>query len=483
MSKKSKSTVGEEVEAVEQKLEMVAPELEEDAKEPELVEEQIAEAAEETTAVENNFEVVSEAISETDFTEAVFMEEDAGSAEGDFAGSSTEVEGIYSQAGTQENEEDKTTEKKPKKKITVKDVFVFAQTYIFVPKVCSFILITLGIVLTLLCGFQMVEWGFSVKETYLEYWKAIKTLDYINIAVMVFMLLFVIVLAVSIVRSVISLIKKGHEANFEMISTMFAFYLFSLFVTKLFAGKVLLISNFKFSSVLESMTGLLIGYTLVRLFVRDFASRIVPFIFSCGAIVLAVMMFTQNIGQFAEYTICGSLEFGLSDLNLYKYICSSFGITKNVNLLGELETMFLEYGANIDIKVVVIEEKMLIVFLQLIPIVVASILPYAALSLLGYLVYGLVGKNYMQYYSLQSCKKVSVTMLVASLFSIAATVGLMFLCKFTKSDLEVSIDYTNAITTVVLCIAMIVVTSLPWKMYSVVYKHRYSVHQKKEGGN
>ena len=53
---------------------------------------------------------------------------------------------------------------------------------------------------------------------------------------MAFMLLFVIVMLVSIIRSIVSLIKKEHTPRFEVFTTLFAFYMFYIFVTKMFDG-------------------------------------------------------------------------------------------------------------------------------------------------------------------------------------------------------------------------------------------------------
>ena len=70
-----------------------------------------------------------------------------------------------------------------------------------------------------------------------------------------------------------------------------------------------------------------------------------------------------------------------------------------------------------------------------------------------------------------------------SIFSIASTVGFYFSCKSSETDMTVHMNYTNMITTVAICIALIVVTSLPWKICTAVYKHRYEVYRKSEGGN
>lgn len=386
------------------------------------------------------------------------------------------MEPTYEQADVQEEE--------PKKKVSLKDILLFAQNNIFTPKVCNIILLSLGIIITALCMVQMVFWGLSIKDTYLNYWETIKTLDFINIGVMVFMVLFVLVLLVNIIKGIVSLIKKGHETRFETVSTLFAFCIFSMFVTKLFDGYNLLISNFSFSPILKILIILTIVYAFVRLFVKDFAARICPLAFSCGAIVLAIVMFSQDIGNFATYTIDGATSFNLADLNIYKYMQSAIGFGTNAETTSGIDSLFFEYGNVINFSGIDLDETIVVILLQFVPVMVANILPYAAISLLGYLIYGLVGRNYSQYYNLQSCKKISITMLVVSVFSLAATIGLHFICKATNlCPLAVQVNYANAIVTILLCVVMIVVTSLPWKIYNVIYKHRYAAYQKSEGGN
>ena len=71
------------------------------------------------------------------------------------------MEPTYEQADVQED--------KPKKKVSLKDILLFAQNNIFTPKVCNIILLSLGIIITALCMVQMVFWGLSIKDTYLKY--------------------------------------------------------------------------------------------------------------------------------------------------------------------------------------------------------------------------------------------------------------------------------------------------------------------------
>lgn len=375
-------------------------------------------------------------------------------------------------------------EDKPQKEVSLKDILLFAQNNIFTPKVCNIILLSLGIIITALCMIQMVFWGLSIKNTYSNYWESIKTLDFINIGVMVFMVLFVLVLLVNIIIGIVSLIKKGHETRFETVSTMFAFSIFSMFVTKLFDGHDLLISNVSFSPILKILIILTIVYAFVRLFVKDFAARICPFAFSCGAIVLAIVMFSQDVGNFATYTIDDSVRFNLVDLNIYKYMQSAIGFETSAEATSGIDSLFFEYGNEIKLSGIDLDETIVVILLQFVPIMVANVLPYAAISLLGYLIYGLVGSNYTQYYNLQFCKKISVTMLVVSVLSLIATIGLHLICKATNlCSIAVQVNYANAIATILICVLLIVVTFLPWKIYNVIYKHRYAAYQKSKGGN
>lgn len=360
---------------------------------------------------------------------------------------------------------------------------IFSPKTIGFSKLCNAILILLGNSIVALCLAQIIFWGLRIKDTYLDYWKAIRTFDYINIVMMAFIILFVLVLVVHIIKSIVSLMKSGHELQFEIVSTLLAFYIFTMFVTKLFRGTTLLISNFTFEPLLNIILVLVLAYALFRLFVKDFGARIWPIAFSGVAIILSIIMFTQNAGNFAEFTIDGVQTFQLSDLNIYRYINSVIDFFLDAGVAADLESKFLACGTAIRIKGIVLNEEIIVILLQFVSIMVSNLLPFAAISLLGYLGFGLVGGNHIQYYNLQNCKKVSVTMLVVSIFHLASTIGLYFICKLTNARIAVQIDYVNIVMTMALCILMIIATSLPWKIYHIIYKHHYAVYKKSEGSN
>lgn len=431
------------------------------------------------TAMENEFEVISseENIENDDiqateeFSDAVAepIFEQAGAP---VECSDTVAEPIYEQV--------KAPEEAPKKKVTVKDIFRFIQNKIFTSKVCNIILISLSGLITALCLLQMLCWGLNIKEIYLNLWKAISTWNYIIVAVAAVMILFVIVLLVHTIKSIISLAKKGHRPRFSTVSTMFAFYIFSIFVSKIFGGTLLANINFDFNPILTIITVLVINYAFVRLFLKDFGARIFPFAFSLGAIALAIVMFNQNIGDFATFSMEGNQSFRLSELNIYRYI-QAIRASQNSDVIYNLESAFLEYGEAINIGGTEFNEDLFVVLLQFISIMVANVLPFAAISLLGYFLFCLVDRNYIQYYNLQNGKKISIMMLVVSIMSLISNIALYFAFMFTDTGFEVQLDYTNIVLTIVLLIVMIVLTALPWKIYNIAYKRHYNAYKKSEG--
>ena len=223
-----------------------------------------------------------------------------------------------------------------------------------------------------------------------------------------------------------------------------------------------------------------------RLFLKDFGERIAPFSFSLGAIVVCIVMFTQGVGNFATFTVDGLELAPASAINVYEYLdLANVALTTDaqmlpldfeMTLIGEAEQIISIAGYDFDIT-------LFIMLLELTMIFCAKIMPYAAISLVGYLIYGLVSRNYMQYYNLQACKKVSILMLVVSILSALSTVGLFFICNSAGLSLGVKMNYVNMAVTVVLCIVMIVLTSLPWKLFVSAYNRRYEEFKKSEGGN
>jgi hypothetical protein len=276
---------------------------------------------------------------------------------------------------------------------------------------------------------------------------------------------------------------KGRELHFESVSSLFAFYIFSMFVTKLLGENVPIISDFKFSFVLNVLAILIIAYAFVRLFAKDFGGRIFSLVFGCIAIALCIVMYIQNCGNFASFTIEELPKFSLSDLNVYEYFRSATGKDAiSADNTVTLETLFCSLRSVIAFNGVKFDPTIVVTLLQFVCIMVANVLPFVAISMIGYLMCCLVGRNYIQYRSLQTCKKISVMMLVASIFSIVSTVGLYFSCKAAEINITVRINYINMITTVAICIALIIVTSLPWNIYNMLYKHRYEAYRKSEGG-
>jgi hypothetical protein len=76
---------------------------------------------------------------------------------------------------------------------------------------------------------------------------------------------------------------------------------------------------------------------------------------------------------------------------------------------------------------------------------------------------------------------VATTMLVISVMSMASTIALSVLAS-RAGGLTITVDYVRATLTIVLGIAMIVVTALPWKFYNITY-NRHFAEYKKNGGD
>ena len=68
---------------------------------------------------------------------------------------------------------------------------------------------------------------------------------------MVFMTVFIALISVNAVKGLIAVIKKDSEPHFESVSTLFAFYVFSLFFAHLFDGTDVLISSIEFSQLFK----------------------------------------------------------------------------------------------------------------------------------------------------------------------------------------------------------------------------------------
>lgn len=399
--------------------------------------------------VENNFE--TEAESGSELLNNSVTENSIDSTENNFETGSESIDETVSDDCVEPNDaniENALPMYEPieEKNMPFKDILTFAQNNFFTSKACNTILFFLNLIITSLCAIQLAIWGFSIKDTYYKYSTAIVNGQfdykfYISVGVSVLITIFIVVLLVNTIKSIISLIKKEHEHRFETVSTLFAFYVFYRFITGIFNWNELLIADFNIFPTIGIMIIILtILYAIVRLFVNDFTLRIRSFVFSSLAIILVMVMFSTDIGNFSSYTAG-------NELNTYGYI--------------------MQQGEQIQALDII----------PLFSIIVTDILPFAALSLIGYLMYGLVGRYYIQFYGLQSCKKVSITMLIISILSLALIITGRY--AFNLQYLEP--NYPNMIITILFCILMIVLTALPWKIYNKKSKKHYESYQNRKG--
>ena len=331
-----------------------------------------------------------------------------------------------------------------------KDILTFAQNNFFNSKACNTILFFLNLIITSLCAIQIAIWGVSIYNTFNKYYDyctyvSYENYDYnfyISVGVSVLITIFIVVLLFHVIKSIISLIKKEHEHRFESVSTLFAFYVFYRFITGIFNWNELLIDDFSILPYIGiPIIILMVLYAIVRLFLNDFRLRIRSFVFSSLASILVLVMFSTPIGNFSAYT-------EVSDLNTFTYIIQ-----------------YIEQINNPEIS------------MMLFSIIVANILPFAALSLIGYLMYGLVGRYYIQFYGLQSCKKVSITMLIVSILSLIINV----IGRYALNISYFEPNYPNITITILFCILLIILTSLPWTIYNKKSKKHYESYQNRRG--
>ncbi len=358
-------------------------------------------------------------------------------------------------------------------------------------KISRITFLVLGIALLGLCVLQLVQWGFGVL-THLDSFKAVfqdlKHLDYINLGVMVFMLLFVVLMVLNLVKGTASLIKKGHEVRFEAVSTLIAFCVFAMFVQKFFAGTELVIEHFGFGLLLLVILGVVLVYSFLRLIARDFGARIWGVVFSSLSIVAAIVLYTQNAGSFATVHFSNGFgEMEMTDFSGWEFAKVMLKALENPgqSVMGGAEAQLINFGLPIMLEGLDLDLSFAVILLQMEVLLMAHLLPFAALSLLGYLVYGIAGKDYIQFYNLYSCKKVAITMLVFSILSVAGTVGLSFLfenVQLVGQTIHYEIDYLNCGLTVGLCIVLVIFTSMPWKIYNSSLNRRFNAFKNRQKG-
>ena len=364
----------------------------------------------------------------------------------------------------------------------------FMRRRVFTPtvgKIVSYTLLTcLEALIGLFCILQVVQWGLAVSQTYPDYWQAIVSFDIVNLIVMAVMLLFTTIMIVLIIKALIRgigfWIKNLKNVAFNPLSmmytlapvaTLYAFALVSSFLTDVFADKTLLLANWLYADTLRVVFGMAAVYALLRLLMKDFRGRVWAVICSVAAIVLAFFMFDQGVGNFAWFVAndCGTA------LSL-----------SQISLVDSLRQIFVHMDAGYYFFMDLTDSlAALCTFLQVVCTIVARVLPYAALSLVGYLIYGVACSKYVQYYQLRSAQKVSVVMLVLSIMSLASAVVLNVITTANADEIAsevLVVDYTSGVITIALCVAMIVLTSLPWKFYRMSYKRHFAEYKKNGGG-
>lgn len=349
-------------------------------------------------------------------------------------------------------------------------------------KVLRVLRVILGVLLLLLGAVQLTRMGLMIYEQFPDYIDVILEPDYVGIAWLAMCVIFIVALLAGWIVTLVSLIVKGHLVRFDIASTLIAQTVLCLFAEHLLSGLDVSLLQIP-EAMLYCLAALVIVYAFLRLFSLDFSTRIAPVICSICAAVVAVILFAQNAGNFAVLRIGGEHGVELTELNLLRYLCDAFELLKTGSGPDSLEYQFLYMGAGLMVNDS-IAYAALILLPELLMVAGATLLPFAALSLMGYLIHGLTCPNYLQYHNLHACQKVAISMLIVAILSAGAAAGMMLLLPALEIyTLSVELNYTNMIVTGALCVALIVLTAVPWSIHRSIYRRRLAAFNERERRN
>jgi len=353
----------------------------------------------------------------------------------------------------------------------VKKAAVYAQKNIFTTRVCNITLICLAALMMLLCLLQLVVWGANFGNVYPYFVEAVVNVSYWSFAEMLILLIFLITLLSNIIQGIVSLVRKGHVANFSAVATLLAFYAVSMATADLFE-EVSLLECFPVVPLLNFILIALIVYSVIKMFEVDVRNRWSSVLFSVLALVVILIVNDYTLLNFFSVSVGDGAAIPIRSYNVVEYIRAM-----GSEPLYTVEAQLLEAARETTMSDIIVP-------LQLVAILVTNLMPYALISLLPYLVHGVVGKAYDQYYQLRACKKACVTLLIAFLLPVVAGVVLMVMGDmFGGVDFAVTLDYTNIAIVLVAVIGVMILVSLPWTLYKAAYKHHYTVYQKSKGEN
>ncbi len=342
-------------------------------------------------------------------------------------------------------------------------------------QVYHIVLLVLTLAAPLLCLLQIALWGLTVAGTYKAYLAVITGLDFIGITIMVLMLIFLITIAVTAVKNLLLPLQKRQEIHFESVASLFAFYCFTLLVCELFADRAFLVSDFSYGPLATVIAVLVLVYALLRLFSRDFGSRIAGIAISCVSVAVLLALYFASAGSFITVSGLSADAINPADLNLVRYITSfSSSDPQSQEYLFAMGTL-TGNGEVADAK------GFMILLLQFVLIFAANILPLAAFSFVGYMIYGLVSKNYVQFYKLKACNRAAISMLIVSVLALAAAIAAVFFCSNETLGVQVNLQYENIAITLALHILLLVITPIPYKIYMAIHKRHRAFYTKLEG--
>ncbi len=316
-------------------------------------------------------------------------------------------------------------------------------------KIFNLVLFVLGIALVILSIFEFGHLALAFSDIYSEMIDAITGLNYWSFFQIIITLLALGTYATQIIYAIIALIKKGHKVRFDHVATPLAIAVLWKFFAK-YNPNCFFCRTLNLGVFYEVILWTTLVYIIIRLFKPDWNKRL-------GGVVCSVIGVLLAIGI---YMLTEDASFINMDF---------------LNLSNDMEWKAL-LNEIADLP----QGVLISLFMYFITGIFGALLPFLALSTIAYYLDVFAGDETRQYYSLRYAQRTSILMVVMQSISIALAVTCYFLCK--SSDIVTcALDYKLLALTLILPIAMIVISWLPWKIHMMIYTRNCKKHDQLRG--
>lgn len=316
-------------------------------------------------------------------------------------------------------------------------------------KIFNLVLFVLGIALVVLSMFEFGHLAISFYHIYGEMIDVIVGLKYWAFFQILMTLLALGTYATQIIYSIIALVKKGHKVRIDHVATPLAITVLWRFFEK-YNPESFFCRTLNLGVFYEMILWVTIVYIVIRLFKPDWHKRL-------GAVVCSVVGVCLAIGIYmlTENTFFINMDFlTLSNEMEWKPLLDAISELKDLELLSLL--FYFITG------------------------IFNALLPFMALSTVAYYLDVFAGDETRQYYSLRYSQRTAILMVVMESINIAISLACYFLCK-SSNVVTCALDYKLLVLTLLLPIALIVISWLPWKIHMMVYARNCKKHDQLRG--